>query len=51
VDFAATDRGFDGLGGELGLLGGQPGLHLLGLFHQFVEVHGSLSYMLLVISF
>ena len=46
VDFAAADGGFVGLAGEFFLCGGEPGLHLLGLFHEFGDVHGSVVFQL-----
>jgi hypothetical protein len=36
--------------GELFLFGGKPGLHFLGLFHEFGDVHREvIGYKLLVI--
>ena len=39
VHLAAADAGLDRLHGEFFLFGGKPGLHLLGLFHEFLDVH------------
>jgi len=49
VDLATADGGLDGLDGEFFLLGGEPGLHLLGLFHEFGDVHKNLDGVLLAL--
>ena len=47
LDLIAANCGFDGFLREFFLLGSHPSLHLLGLFHEFGDVHSMINFLML----